>query len=302
MQSFNTTNRLLAHIRQGFQVQRLIVWVGIWGIAYLVMRLVPTPGVDFTAGEGIGMQYAPWVAIVRWPMRSAEIQNAFTLTILAFALAHYRAKPIHYLCAFTSLPLYWNLWLCQYDFIPLLGMIWLPWGLPLILVKPQVAGWGLAAWWLRSSDKWKIVILALAGLLLSFLVYGLWPFRFSPPATVSTNYNLSAWQWGGTFAGVVAVGLALFVTAKTRDVDQAMSLGALATPYAQGHSYLILVPALARLSGWRLLVVWLLSWSGMATLFLGEDARALEAIFPLAMWIALCTASRQLASQKEKAG
>jgi hypothetical protein len=269
-------------------------WLTLFGLALVMMSFLPTPGADFHPPDAPFIDYPPWITLLVFSVRSVAIANALTLTALAFALWRYNAKPIHYLLAFTSMPLYANLWLSQYEFIPLFGIILLPWSLPLAITKPQVAAWGVLAWWLRQPSKWKIAGAVMLGVLLSFLVYGWWPSRLQTPTTLHTYYNLSAWYWGGTIAGVIAVIAALWVACRTRDVDQAMALGALATPYIQSHSYLLLLPALARLSGWRLILVWLTSWSGLATLVGGDAWRGLALLFPLSTWAALFWMYRHL--------
>jgi hypothetical protein len=264
-------------------------WAGVFVVAYIAMLFVKVPGVDwydFFATHRYP-DFPPWIVILMWPIQSLTTQNALTLTVLAYALWRYQAKPIHYALAFTAMPVYWNLWLGQIDYIPLLGMIWLPWGLPLAAAKPQVAIWGALAWWLRRTDRWKIAAFVIAGFVLSLLVYGWWPLHLTLPVTYYTAYNLSAWRWGGVVAGVLAVAGALFVTFRQRDIDASMALGALASPYVQGNSYLLLLPAFARLSGWRLLLAWLASWSGVAALLLGDAGRPLIAVFPVTMWALL---------------
>ena len=264
-------------------------WAGVFVVAYIAMLFVKVPAVDwydFFATHRYP-DFPPWIVILMWPVRSLTTQNALTLTVLAYALWRYQAKPLHYALAFTAMPVYWNLWLGQIDYIPLLGMIWLPWGLPLAAAKPQVAIWGALAWWLRRSDRWKIAAFVIAGLVLSLLVYGWWPLRLTLPVTYYTAYNLSAWRWGGIAGGMLAVAAALYVTFRQRDIDASLALGALASPYVQGNSYLLLLPAFARLSGWRLWLAWLLSWSGVVALLLGDAGRPLIAVFPVTMWALL---------------
>lgn len=285
--SADDSRRLLSGGRLASGWRWLLVWAAVYGVAYVVMSLLPTPGVDYFAVEERSHVYPPWIDLVIWPVRSLTAQNALTLTALAYALWRYGARPVHYVLAFTSMPLYWNLWLGQQDYMPLLGMLWLPWGLPLASLKPQIPAWGVLAWWLNRSDRWRIAAWSVAGLALSFAVYGWWPAQLRLPMTYDTEYNLSVWRWGGILVGVTAVALALVVTLRRRDVDRSMALGALAAPYVQGNSYLLLLPALAHLSGWRLVVVWLTSWAGLAALVFGDAARPLAAIFPLAVWIAL---------------
>ncbi len=271
---------------------RLAGWAGVFVLACLAMQFVKVPAADWyhdyaDFAHRQYLVYPPWIAIVMWPVRSLTVQNALTLTVLAYALWRYEARPIHYLLAFTAMPLYWNLWLGQQDYIELLGMIWLPWGLPLVALKPQLAIWGALAWWLRRTDRWRIAALAAGGAVLSLVIYGWWPGRLQLPVTYYTFYNLSAWRWGGVAAGVLAVAFALYMTFKARDIDASMALAALAAPYVQGNSYLLLLPAFARLSGWPLIVAWLASWSGLVALLLGDMARPLIALFPIVMWAAL---------------
>jgi hypothetical protein len=265
----------------------LIAWVSLFGLFYVLMLFVPTPGADFHPPDSPFIDYPPWITILVLPVRSMAIAKALTFTALAFSLWRSSAKPLHYLLAFTSMPLYGNLWLSQYEFIPLFGLTLLPWGLPLAITKPQVAAWGVMAWWLRQPNKLKIAVAVIGGVLLSFLIYGWWPSRLQTPTTIDTIYNLSAWYWGGPLMGLIAVVAAFAVTLKTRDMDQAMALGALATPYIQDHSYLLLLPALVRLSGWRLFGVWLTTWFGIAAILFDDRFRVLELLFPVSLWAAL---------------
>jgi hypothetical protein len=267
-------------------------WAGVFVVAYIAMQFVNVPAADWyhdyaDFANRQYLVYPPWIAIVMWPVRSLAAQNALTLTVLAYALWRYQARPIHYLLAFTAMPVYWNLWLGQNDYIPLLGMFWLPWGLPLVALKPQMAIWGALAWWLRRTDRWRVAAAVAGAGALSLVIYGWWPGRMRLPVTYFTGYNLSAWRWGGIAGGVLAVAAALYVTFRQRDIDASMALGSLAAPYVQGNSYLLLLPAFARLSGWRLVSAWLASWSGVVALLLGDAGRPLIAVFPVAMWALL---------------
>src|SRR5262245_3433460 len=276
-------------------------WAVVFVVAYVAMHFVSVPAADWyhdyaDFANRQYLVYPPWIAIVMWPVRSLFTQNALTLTILAYALWRYKARPIHYALAFTAMPVYWNLWLGQTDYIPLLGMVWLPLGLPLVALKPQTAIWGAFAWWLRRNDRWLIAALAAGGLALSLLIYGLWPLHLSLPVTYYTGYNLSAWRWGGWVGGGLAVIAALWATFRQRDIDASMALGALAAPYVQGNSYLLLLPAFARLSGWPLWLAWLASWSGVIALVLGDAGRPLIAVFPVAMWALLTWCAQRSAA------
>lgn len=293
MRSTNWIAKLPGRARLG----SALVWGAIFSLAYMIMLFLPTPGADFHASDRPFIDYPPWITLLVLPVRSIAVANALTLTALAYALWRRDAKPMHYVLAFTAMPLYWNLWLSQYEFIPLLGLVWLPWGLPLALTKPQVAVWGVGAWWLQQPRKWQIATAVVIGVLVSFLVYGWWPANLQRPTTIDTVYNLSAWYWGGPVLGGLAVVAAIWATLKTRDMDRAMALGALAAPYIQGHGYLLLIPAFARLKGVPLILVWLASWVSLVTLVLGDAGRVCTLAFPLAVWAALTWDARARAAQ-----
>jgi hypothetical protein len=78
-----------------------------------------------------------------------------------------------------------------------------------------------------------------------------------------------------------------------RDLDRAVALGALGSPYVASNNYLLLLPALTRLSGWPLMLVWLTTWTGVAVLVFGDVARPLIALFPLSLWLALAWQARR---------
>jgi hypothetical protein len=83
------------------------------------------------------------------------------------------------------------------------------------------------------------------------------------------------------------------VTFKARDIDVSMALGSLASPYVQGNSYIMLLPAFARLQGWPLIIAWMASWSGLFALLLSDAGRWLSALFPITMWVLLTWFTRR---------
>ena len=170
----------------------------------------------------------------------------------------------------------------------MLGLALLPWGIPLVLMKPQVAVWYTWAWWKKRPDKWWIVLGGLGFLGLTLLIWGWWPGRFTQPVTYQSSYDLSAWRIHWLLGAALAAGALL-----EKDPDRAMALGALAAPYIQGASYIVLLPALARLRGWVLFAVWLSSWAGALGLVFGDVGRKLAMLFPLALWLALFLVERK---------
>ena len=270
-------------------LMQLLAWLLIYALMVGVAFLVPVPGSDwmhhFEANYLLEV-YAPWVALLPWVIPGLPYLTALTLTGLLYVMWRRRATTWQAAAVFTAMPLYWCIWLGQIDIVPVLGLAFLPWGLPLALAKPQVTIWYLWVWWRQHRRRWIIALAGVAFLGLSLLIWGWWPGKMVLPPTYNTNYNLSAWRihW------ILGLGLALAALFE-KDADRAMALGALAAPYVQGNSYLILLPVLSRLRGKALLLVWLSSWTGVLAVF-WDVLRPVAMAFPIALWLALFIGER----------
>lgn len=135
-----------------------------------------------------------------------------------------------------------------------------------------------------ASTKRSLVDFFVGGIFIgcTFLIWGFWPGKFTQPDSFQTVYDLSIWRIHWLLGLIVLIG-ALLET----DPDRAMALGALAFPYIQGYSYIVLLPAMTRLSGWILVFVWLTSWAGSLAIFWGDSARLFAILFPISLWGAL---------------
>jgi hypothetical protein len=260
-----------------------------WGAIYIVMvglgALMQIRASDWYIHFQPRFQlydYPPWLAVLLALLPALPFLSGLTMTGLLYALWRRQAQPIHLLAAFTAMPVFWVLWLGQIDVVPLLGLSLLPWGIPLVLLKPQVGVWYLWAWWRARPNKWKIATGTLMFLALTMVIWGPWPFVIRPPATIDLPTNLSLWHVGWPLGALAVLGALI-----DPDPDRAMALGALAAPYLQGASYLVLLPALARLRGWRLAGVWLTTWTSLLVIPLGDRVRPLAILFPLSLWLAL---------------
>jgi hypothetical protein len=263
----------------------MVVWLAVYALMVGISVLLPVPGGDWY-NHWLPRQnlydYPPWVAVLLFFLPSLPFLSGLTLTAMFLAMWKRQARWIHIMAAFTAMPLYWTLWLGQVDAVPMLGLMFLPWGIPLVLLKPQVAVWYTWTWWRKRPDKWRIVLGVLVFIGSTFLVWGWWPASKAVPATITSVYNLSLWKLWWPLGLAAAIGALL-----ESDPDRAMALGAMASPYIQGSSYLVLLPALARLNGWTLVLVWATTWSSVLVLALGDAARPLAALFPLTLWTAL---------------
>lgn len=173
----------------------------------------------------------------------------FILALAAFAFVAWRAgaKPaamVIFLCSAAVVGCLNN---GNIEWMPLLGLCAPPWlGLILLAVKPQV-GIGLGIYWLiriwREKGFRQVVItfapLAVL-LLISFLLYGLWPLRF--------NQTL-AWSVDNTALGVQSLfvgGVLLVRSLRTQDDRMALAAGPFLAPYVLQFT-------------WSACLVWLLN-------------------------------------------
>lgn len=124
------------------------------------------------------------------------------------------------------------------EWMPLLGIVCPPWlGLILASVKPQV-GIGLGLYWLIDiwrNKGWPAAALTFAPvtalLIISFLLYGLWPLRF--------NQTL-AWSVDNTALGLQSlfIGAVLLVrSVRIQDDRMALAAGPFLSPYVLQFSW-----------------------------------------------------------------
>ena len=263
----------------------ILIWIFVYFIMVFLGYLIDVPGSDWYHHWEPRYEidsYPPWVNILLDMLPGLPFLSGLTLTIMLFVLWRRKANIWHFLAVFTSMPLYWTLWLGQVDAVPILGLALLPWGIPLVLLKPQVAIWYAWVWWKKRPDKWVIALGWALFVLLTFVIWGFWPLNFSNPAAFRTVYDLSLWQFHWLFGVIVIAGALL-----ESDPERAMALGALGALYIQGASYIVLLPTLTRFSGMSLLIIWLTTWAGAASIFLGDSARPLATLFPISIWISL---------------
>jgi len=189
------------------------------------------------------MIHAPWGMIPLIPL--ALLPESVGRVMLVFCgLASYAyvayklgAKPIAVVFLLMSPPVWHVLLNGNLDWLAALGFIAPPQiGLFFISVKPQM-GIAVAPFWLIQAWRlggWKQVIKTFAPftaiLLLSFVIFGLWPLGAS--RTENYWWNASLWPMS------IPVGLALLVTSiRKQKIEYAMAASPCLSPYVLFHSW-----------------------------------------------------------------
>lgn len=189
--------------------------------------------------------HAPWVMILLAPL--ALLPESVGRVMLIFCgLASYAfvahrlgAKPISIVFLLIS-PLVMHVLLNgNMDWLAVLGFVLPPqFGLFFISIKPQI-GIAVAPFWMVEAWRvggWKQVLKIFAPftvvLLLSFVIFGLWPLETIKEDVVGVFFNASLWPLS------IPVGLALFVTAirKSR-IEYAMAASPCLSPYLLFYSW-----------------------------------------------------------------
>ena len=185
---------------------------------------------------------APWALIPMVPLAllPERIGRAilFVVGIITFAFVAHRlgASPISMVAFLLSPPVLHCLLNSNIEWLVLIGLILPPqWGLFFITIKPQI-GVAVILFWLiearRQSDPEIIRVFGPVSLILliSFVLFGLWPTRFSTP--LAYHFNASLWPYS------LPIGLTLLTTAiRKRKIEYAAGASPCLSPYVLFHSW-----------------------------------------------------------------
>jgi hypothetical protein len=249
--------------------QWLILWVAFFVVFYVALRLAPLERpmlfhdwrISFKRAESL-TYYPPWTW---WIVHSLDLPALLAITLASYAVAVLRRARSVASAALTffCLPLWWTIFLGQLDGLALLGVLGLPWLVPLVLLKPLVAAFALLSRW-----RWTVIALAFA--IVSILVFGLWPIDL-----VAYHLGDPPEVWPQEI-GLGLLGLPLFVFLVWKmprdDQDWWMLAGSTLSPYLIAYHWMPLMPAAARLPWYWTLAITLTSWLTFASNWLGEWA------------------------------
>ncbi|GAP12600.1 hypothetical protein LARV_00336 [Longilinea arvoryzae] len=254
----------------------VLAWVGLFALLYGAGLFIPQ-GFDWVHffGQGaVSPIWTPWSAVVvkflNWPLLVA-----ITLFALIYRTYRYNPSPLPIVLALLSLPTVWLMILGNLDGLVLAGLLLMPWGVPLVTMKPQLSTFALFA-----KKKWFIAA-AIWGVL-TLLIWGLWPQAlmgtFAPDWRAEWVQDISLFPWGA----IVALPLLWF---SRGDEDLLMAAGSFITPHLFPYHFYLLMPALGRMKpGWMILT-WLLSWTPLLANWLGNIGWHAGNVFALVLWM-----------------
>lgn len=240
-------------------------------------------------------QYPPWMDPLLAPFRLLpprwSLALVSSLSLVSVAAITFRQSRwgkldglFAALLALLSPPVWYLLWDGQIDGLVLLGLLFLPWSIPLVLLRPQIIGWVLIT--RKRWAFWMLVWLAA-----SFLIWGQWISRAYALSAGSVAHP-TAMGWNTLGWPILLVGLGMIFASKG-DPWRILAGAFLASPYVQPYHMTMLLPALGRVRGWRRLLLWLGAWVvGSVPGFLGIT-KYLALGFPIMVWLFLGEENRE---------
>jgi len=268
-----------------------ISWIGLFAALYLLGTYIPE-GFDwrmFFAKGLVSPVWTPWSALF---VKLLNFPLVVAITLFSIVVRAYRYNKSPYPIAFSvlSLPTLWVLYLGNLDGIVLLGLLLLPLGAPLALMKPQLSAFALFA-------HKNHIIAGLIWFLISLMVWGLWPLNLisvlTPEWKAHWIQDISLFPWGL----IIAIPLLWF---SRGDQDLLMAAGSFATPHLFPYHFILLMPSLARMKVPWMIITWVISWMPLLANWLGPRAWHFGNLLGLCVWCGIYFSNRRKAiSQSE---
>jgi hypothetical protein len=214
--------------------------------------------------------------------------SIFALTVIGITLRvrQYRGSIWIVVMALLSLPTLWVLFLGNLDGLVVLGLVLLPLGVPLVLVKPQIAAFALLA-----NRRW--IFAAIVWTLISLLIWGLWPLHLLDFGFAGADWR-SIWPQDITlFPWGVLIMLPLLWFSRA-DEDLLMAAGSFGTPHLFPYHFIVLMPALARMKWFLALLAWILSFTPLLANWYGPLAWHFGNLFSIVVWAGIYMNKRAL--------
>lgn len=252
----------------------LLIFGGLYGIGHFVPE-----GFDWKEFFSRGRFPQFWMPWTKPIVSLLNLPAVFALTVIGIGLRsyRYRASPWAIALGLLSLPTLWLIYLGTLDGLALIGLLILPWGAPLVLIKPQVAGFALLA-------KRNAIIIAIIWVLISFIIWGFWPLNmgelFQPDWKEEWPQDITLFPWGL----IIAIPL---MWLSRGDEDLLMAAGSFATPHLFPYHFVVLMPALARMRWQWMLITWLISFTPLLSNWLGPWAWHFGNLMSVCFWLGI---------------
>lgn len=206
----------------------------------------------------------PWLAAVLYPLSFLSLNLArafniyFSLFFVSLLVARYDGDLKALLWVITSAPFVSLVGNGSVDWVVAAGVVFASaWTVPLVLAKPQTGFFLVFLWFLRTEKKVRFILISVAWLALTFLIWGLWPLDMYQNIIQRplSSVNLSLFPW------TIPLGLWLFYYAWKNDDDLAAVWGGLCvSPYFVTHSLIVAFGVLVGRFPKVVPFVWALLW------------------------------------------
>jgi len=270
----NQASREKIRVLRG-QIGRTYPWVGVFVAFYILGVLIPE-GFDWKMYFAKGLihpVWTPWATIVIRYL-NFPLVVAITLFCITLRTYQYQKSPFPVALAIISLPTLWVLFMGNLDGIVILGLLLLPWGAPLVLMKPQISAFAILA-------KRSHFLAGIIWVLISLIIWGLWPINFlqvlAPEWKVEWIQDISLFPWG------ILIAVPLLWLSRG-DEDLLMAAGSFATPHLFPYHYILLMPALARMNKPWMFGTWIISWTPLLANWLGPQAWHFGNLLGVCIW------------------
>lgn len=236
--------------------------------------------------------YPPWTSLLTNPLTLAlpwrvglALSNGLTVSALAIATLRESRMQSRWgyvgavMAVFTP-AVFVLLWAGQVDGWALLGYLLLPWGVPLLLIKPTIGAFVLLA-----RKQWFLAGLAFAAATL--LLWPEWPLRAVSIHVVGNYPHVATMGWYKLGWPIAVVGLVLMLFTNRRDPLHLMAAGTFLMPYVFPYHLVLIFPVLGRLRSVSQLLLWLSIWVSALPFMFGNAWALAGYVFPIAAWFAL---------------
>lgn len=265
-------------------LRELVIIATAYAGLYVAAHAIPV-GFDWLCCYGprnLPPFFMPWTNFVLDVVNPAAL-NALVILAIILRVRRYHGSIWAVALACLSFPVLWVLFKTDLEGVILLGIMLLPVGVPLALLKPQLAAFALLA--KRSS-----FIAGVVWVLLSFVLWGFWPLTFlgigTPEWRADWPQDIALFPWGAIIA------LPMLWLGRG-DEDMLMAAGSFVTPHVFPYHFTLIMPAVARMrTSWAVLT-WLISFTPLLANYLGPAAWHFGNLTGVVVWLGLYLKRRQ---------